>query len=101
MFFATPNLAVKWKVDPLPTSLSSQIFPPIISIKRMEIDRPSPVPPYRRVVDVSACVNGSKISFCLSLRNADAGVGHRKVQIQTVLRRWVPPPHSAPLRHDR
>ena len=50
--------------DPLPDSLSTQIWPPIISTKRIEMESPSPVPPYRRVVDVSAWVNGSKMIFC-------------------------------------
>jgi hypothetical protein len=30
------------------------------------IARPSPVPPYRRVVDASACVKASKIDACFS-----------------------------------
>jgi hypothetical protein len=34
--------------------------------RRWLIERPRPVPPYARVVDASACVNGSKIARCLS-----------------------------------
>ena len=33
------------------------------------------MPPYFRLVPASACWNASKISFCFSRRNADAGVG--------------------------
>ena len=40
-----------------------------------EIARPSPVPPYRRVVEPSACANGSKIVSLLLGGDADAGVG--------------------------
>ena len=38
------------------------------------------MPPYLRVVDPSACLNGSKIVACSSDRDADAGVGDREVQ---------------------
>jgi hypothetical protein len=47
---------VKWKRVPESGPLSTQIFPPIISTKRVEIVSPKPVPPYFRVVEVSACV---------------------------------------------
>ena len=40
-----PKRAVKWKVVPLPTSLSNQIRPRIISIKRAEMESPKPDPP--------------------------------------------------------
>ena len=53
--------AVKWKVLPWPGSLSTQIRPPISSTSCDEIVRPRPVPPYCRVVEPSACSNGSKI----------------------------------------
>ena len=36
---------VKWNVAPLPASLSTQILPPISSARRLQIARPSPVPP--------------------------------------------------------
>ena len=48
------------KVDPSPGRLSTEIVPPIISVRRRLIARPSPVPPYCRVVPASACVNDSK-----------------------------------------
>ena len=44
---------VKWKVEPLPGSLSTHIRPPMSSPRRLLIARPSPVPPYRRVVEAS------------------------------------------------
>ena len=36
---------VKWNVAPLPASLSTQIFPPSNSARRLQMARPSPVPP--------------------------------------------------------
>ena len=42
-------------VLPRPGVLSSPISPPMSSTSRLEIARPSPVPPYRREVDPSAC----------------------------------------------
>ena len=59
-WFCTPKHAVKWKVEPLPTSLSTQISPPIISTSWREIARPRPVPPYWRVVELSPWVKGKK-----------------------------------------
>ena len=52
-----PNQAVKWNVLPTPGSLSAQMLPSIISTSRLEMESPSPVPPYFRVVDVSAWEN--------------------------------------------
>src|ERR1700730_4165989 len=63
---AMPRRAVKWNELPFPSSLSTQIRPPSISVNRCEIVRPSPVPPYLRVVELSAWVKEEKISFCLS-----------------------------------
>ena len=40
--------------------------------------RPSPVPPYLRLVLPSACWNASKMICCLSGGDADAGIGHRE-----------------------
>ena len=45
---------VKWNVVPRPGALSSHILPPDSSTIRREMVRPSPVPPWRRVVDPSA-----------------------------------------------
>mmetsp|Transcript_346 Transcript_346/g.906 ORF Transcript_346/g.906 Transcript_346/m.906 type:complete len:216 (+) Transcript_346:1821-2468(+) len=46
----------KWKVDPLPGSLSTQILPPINSASRRQMARPIPVPPYRRVMVSDTCL---------------------------------------------
>ena len=48
---AAPKCATKWKRLPRPASLSTQMRPPISSTSCAEIVRPSPVPPYRRVVE--------------------------------------------------
>ena len=57
---------VKWNWLPRPTSLSTQIRPPIMLTSREEIVSPRPVPPYCRVVELSACEKGSKMIFCFS-----------------------------------
>ena len=53
---------VKWKRLPWPTSLSTQIRPSISATSRAAMASPSPVPPWRRVVELSACSNISKIT---------------------------------------
>jgi len=45
---------VKLKALPTPIVLSAEIVPPISSVKFLQMDKPSPDPPYFRVVDVSA-----------------------------------------------
>ena len=47
-------------VEPSPGALSTATSPPIISQNRRVIIRPRPVPPYFRVVEASAWVNGRK-----------------------------------------
>src|SRR6266849_11080541 len=42
-------------VAPWPTIDSTQIFPPCISMIRLEIASPRPVPPFLRVIELSAC----------------------------------------------
>ena len=54
---STASRAVKKNVEPLPGVLSTVRSPPIRRASLRLITRPSPVPPYFRVVDVSACVN--------------------------------------------
>jgi hypothetical protein len=44
---------VKRNSLPAPTSLFTLIRPPISSVSRWLMARPSPVPPYRRVVEAS------------------------------------------------
>ena len=56
--FAAPTCTVNKNVLPLPISLSSQMRPPIIVTRRDTMVSPSPVPPYLRVVLLSACEKG-------------------------------------------
>ena len=51
-------------VLPSPGTLLTIIFPPIASDSFLEIDKPRPVPPKRRVIETSACVKASKIVAC-------------------------------------
>ena len=53
-------------VLPTPGVLSTRISPPNNRAISRLIERPSPVPPYLRLVAPSACWNDSKISRCLS-----------------------------------
>ncbi len=57
------SCTVKWKVDPSPTTPSIPISPPIFSTSCLQIARPRPVPPKLRVVEPSACMNGSKMAL--------------------------------------
>ena len=50
------------KVLPVPSVLSTPMLPPMSSASRRLIARPSPLPPYLRVVELSACTNGLKMS---------------------------------------
>ena len=45
---------VNQKVEPCPGTLSTPMSPPISSTSRLQMAKPSPVPPYLRVVDASA-----------------------------------------------
>ncbi len=56
----------KWNVLPLPTWLSTHSRPSSKETNWAEIASPSPVPPYRLLVDVSACENASKMLARLS-----------------------------------
>ena len=47
--------SVKEKVEPRPGADSTQIFPPCSSTIRFEIASPRPVPPFLRVIALSAC----------------------------------------------
>ena len=57
----TGSVMVKAKVLPTPGVLVMPICPPISSTKRLQMARPSPVPPNRRVVDASAWEKPLKI----------------------------------------
>src|SRR5262245_37186394 len=52
---------VKENVDPWPSTDSTQRRPPWSSTMRREMDSPSPLPPFARVLELSACWNSSKI----------------------------------------
>ena len=60
------NRTVKVKVLPRPGVLRTLIVPPISPASRAAMVRPSPVPPYRRVIELSACSNAWKIFRCTS-----------------------------------
>ena len=57
MSATTPSRAVNQKRLPRPGSLLTPASPPIRCASRRVIDSPSPLPPYLRVVDASACSN--------------------------------------------
>ena len=58
--------AVKWKVLPRPSSLSSQIRPPNNWTSSEAIERPRPAPPYLWDAVPFAWTNGAKIGACSS-----------------------------------
>src|SRR5262249_35202722 len=47
------------KVEPTPMAESKSICPPCMLTSRREIERPSPVPPFLRVLLLSTCWNSS------------------------------------------
>ena len=57
---------VKWNVDPWPRVLSTHILPPISSDRLLLIAKPSPVPPYCRVVEASTWLKDLKSRSSLS-----------------------------------
>ena len=77
---AMPKSTVKWNVLPRarlaldPDPAAHHLHEP------REIVRPRPVPPYWRVVELSAWVKARRSRACFSARDADAGVAHREVQ---------------------
>ena len=63
-----PSRAVKPNVLPLPGLLCTETWPPINSVSCLEIANPSPVPPYLRVVEASACSKAwNRRSICASV----------------------------------
>ncbi len=52
---ATPQTSVHQKVEPCPGELVTPIWPRINSTSCLQMARPSPVPPYWRVVEASTC----------------------------------------------
>src|SRR5215467_9215859 len=53
----TTTGSVNANVEPRPTCDSTQIRPPCISMMRLEMASPKPVPPFLRVIALSACWN--------------------------------------------
>ena len=68
------------KVVPCPSTLETESVPPIATTNRFEMARPSPVPPYRRLVPTSTWLNSWNSRAEALLGNADAGVGHLEEQ---------------------
>ncbi len=56
----------KPKVLPSPGALSRVIAPPMSDTRRAQMVSPSPVPPYSRVVELSACEKASNTRWCFS-----------------------------------
>src|SRR5271166_4783434 len=52
---STTTGSVKANVEPWPTCDSTQILPPCISMMRFDMASPKPVPPFLRVMALSAC----------------------------------------------
>jgi hypothetical protein len=52
---STTTGSVKENVEPWPTCDSTQILPPCISMMRLDIASPNPVPPFFLVMALSAC----------------------------------------------
>ena len=83
--------AVKWKRAAL-AGLALDPDPAAHQLDQLRGDRQAqPVPPYCRVVEPSAWVNGSKIASLLLGRDADAGVADREVQARRRRRRRARP----------
>jgi len=59
---AIGRLMVKEKTLPPPSVLSTIRLPPINSIRFFAMHKPKPVPPYLRLIEGLACVNGEKQS---------------------------------------
>ena len=89
--FCKPNRAVKWNVLPRPTWLSTHTRPPINSASCAHIASPRPVPPYFRVVEVSACAKASKILFCFSIGMPIPVSVTEKCNITSVISRFSTP----------
>src|SRR6266568_797829 len=62
---STRTGSVNQKVEPVPRLDSTHMRPPCMSIIFLAMVRPRPVPPFFRVLELSACWNSSK-TFCWS-----------------------------------
>ena len=68
------------KVEPLPSSLSTPIRPPIISASCLQMANPRPVPPNFRAVEPSTWVKGENSPPILSAGNADPRVADAELR---------------------
>jgi hypothetical protein len=69
------------KRDPARRWLSTPIWPPMSSTRRLQMASPSPVPPKRRVLELSTCVKAWKSCCLLLRRHADACVGDAHLDV--------------------
>ena len=69
-----PRSTVNQNREPSPGALCTPMRPPMAATSWWQIARPRPVPPKVRVVDASACRNGSKRCWPDLGGDADAGV---------------------------
>src|SRR5690606_40652274 len=58
------GVRVNQNVEPLPSSLSRPILPPISSTSLLEMASPRPVPPYWRAVEASAWLKALNSDCC-------------------------------------
>ena len=72
------------KVLPFPGSLSTQIFPPIISTSCLEMASPSPVPAVFARGRGIGLGKGLEQSALLLRRHADTGIAHRELESNLV-----------------
>ena len=75
------------KVVPAPGVLATVTAPPIMRQSRSVMARPRPVPPYLRVVELSAWVNSWNSRPSCSSGHADAGVARPRTAIRSRRRR--------------
>ena len=96
------SLAVNQNTLPRPGSLSTPTAPPISCASSRAIDRPSPVPPKRRVVEPSACSNGLKSRSCASaeMPTPVSRTAKRIVHSRAGLRQHVAAQHDAAARGE-
>jgi hypothetical protein len=68
---STRTGTVKENCDPLPGSDSTQIHPPCISMMRLAIERPNPVPPFLRVIDAAVVDDLCGVAMLIVVVRAD------------------------------
>ena len=87
MISSTRTGSTTRNVAPLPRAESTEIVPPCISTMRFEIARPSPVPPFLRVFELSTCWNSLEDPAVVLGGDAGAGVAHSQHEIAVLGRR--------------